>query len=71
VTGGAGGVGRTLVGVTALSLLDIGLQLVSRRIYLPWSDKPWQMTADSRLLVVGALVVAVAVWNERASARRA
>jgi hypothetical protein len=62
-------VGRTLLGVASLSLLDIGLQLTSRKIYVPWSDAPWQINADSRLLVVGVLVIAVAIWNERAGAR--
>lgn len=69
VTGGAGGVGRTLLGVATLSLLDIGLQFVSRKIQVPWSDVPWQIGADTRLLLVGMLVIAVAIWNERATAR--
>jgi ribose/xylose/arabinose/galactoside ABC-type transport system permease subunit len=71
VTGGAGGLARTLLGVATLSLLDIGLQFVSRTIYVPWSDVPWQINANSRLLLVGTLVIAVAIWNERATARRA
>jgi hypothetical protein len=56
--------------VATLSLLDIGLQFASRKIYLPWSDAPWQLTAQSRLLAIGVLVIGVAIWNERASARR-
>lgn len=70
VTGGQGGLGRTLLGVAILSLLDIGLQFVSRKIYLPGSDLPWQINANIRLLLVGALVIGVAIWNERAAARR-
>lgn len=70
VTGGAGGLGRTLVGVTILSLLDIGLQFVSRKIYLPWSETPWQLGANARLLLVGALVIGLAIWNERSSSAR-
>jgi ribose/xylose/arabinose/galactoside ABC-type transport system permease subunit len=70
VTGGLGGMGRTLLGVAIMSLLDIGLQFVSRKIYLPWSDVPWQLNANSRLLLVGVLVIGVAVWNERAAAAR-
>ncbi len=62
--------GRTLLGVAILSLLDIGLQFVSRKIYLPWSDEPWQLSANARLLLVGALVIGVAVWNERAASRK-
>ena len=71
VTGGMGGLGRTLTGVATLSLLDIGLQFVSRRIPVPWSDVAWQINANTRLLLVGMLVIAVAIWNERSSSRRA
>jgi ribose/xylose/arabinose/galactoside ABC-type transport system permease subunit len=70
VTGGLGGVGRTLLGVAILSLLDIGLQFVSRKIYLPWSEAPWQLNANARLLLVGMLVIGVAIWNERSAAAR-
>jgi rhamnose transport system permease protein len=70
VTGGVGGLGRTLLGVAIMSLLDIGLQFVSRKIYLPWSDAPWQVTANARLLLVGALVIGLAIWNERSSSAR-
>jgi ribose/xylose/arabinose/galactoside ABC-type transport system permease subunit len=69
VTGGAGGVGRTLVGVSIMSLLDIGLQFISRRFVVPWSDVPWQINANSRLVIVGLLVIAVAIWNERTARR--
>ena len=69
VTGGSGGLGRTLLGVVILSLLDIGLQFVSHKIYLPWSDQPWQPGANARLLLVGVLVIGVAIWNERSGSR--
>jgi rhamnose transport system permease protein len=65
VTGGSGGLGRTLLGVAIMSLLDIGLQFVSRKVYVPWSDVPWQLGANARLLLVGSLVIGLAIWNER------
>jgi ribose/xylose/arabinose/galactoside ABC-type transport system permease subunit len=70
VTGGFGGLGRTLLGVAIMSLLDIGLQFVSRKIYLPWSDVPWQLNANARLILVGMLVIGVAIWNERSASAR-
>ncbi len=59
----------TLLGVAALSLFDIGLQFVSARFYVPWSDTPWQINANARLVLLGLLVIAVAIWNERARQR--
>jgi ribose/xylose/arabinose/galactoside ABC-type transport system permease subunit len=70
VTGGSGGLGRTLLGLAIMSLLDIGLQFVSHRIRLPWSDAPWQLSANARLILIGSLVIGVAIWNERLSSRR-
>lgn len=70
VTGGSGGLGRTLLGVATLSLLDIGLQFVSTKVDVPWSDAPWQINANARLILIGILVIAVAIWNERSTARR-
>jgi rhamnose transport system permease protein len=70
VTGGSGGLGRTLLGVAIMSLLDIGLQFISRKVYLPWSDVPWHLGANARLLLVGSLVIGLAVWNERSSSAR-
>lgn len=69
VTGGLGGLGRTLLGVAILSLLDIGLQFISGEVRVPWTDLAWQFSANARLLLVGLLVIVVAVWNERAAAR--
>lgn len=71
VTGGVGGMGRTLLGVATLSLLDVALQFVSARVYLPWSDVPWQINANARLILIGLLVIVVAIWNERATPHRA
>lgn len=59
VSGGAGGLGRTLLGVAVMSLLDIALQF-SR----------WTGTAHSRMLAVGLLLVGVAIWNERLARAR-
>jgi ribose/xylose/arabinose/galactoside ABC-type transport system permease subunit len=70
VTGGAGGMGRTLLGVAVLSLLDIALQFVSGEVRVPGMDAPWRFSANARLVLVGMLVIAVAIWNERATARR-
>ena len=70
VTGGQGGMGRTLLGVAILSLLDIGLQLVSGTIHVPWSERPWHFGADVRLPLIGVLVIAVAIWNERSAVRQ-
>ncbi len=70
VTGGLGGMGRTLLGVTILSLLDLGLQFISGEVRVPWTGLAWQFSANARLLLVGLLVIVVAVWNERAAAAR-
>jgi ribose/xylose/arabinose/galactoside ABC-type transport system permease subunit len=69
VTGAVGGMGRTLLGVTVLSLVDIGVQLVPR-VQPPWSGQPWQITGEIRLLAVGLLVIGVAIWNQRAGGTR-
>lgn len=71
VTGGAGGIGRTLLGVVVLAHLDIALQLAgSLNIHWPWAEGPWQPSADSRQIILGGLVIAMAVWNERLARRR-
>jgi ribose/xylose/arabinose/galactoside ABC-type transport system permease subunit len=70
VTGGHGGIGRTLLGVATLSLLDIALQFVSGTLHVPWSDQPWRFGAEDRLPLIGAIVVAAAIWNERSTARQ-
>jgi ribose/xylose/arabinose/galactoside ABC-type transport system permease subunit len=72
VTGGMGGIGRTLLGVVVLAHMDIALQLAgSLNIRAPWMAGPWQPSADSRQIILGVLVIAMAVWNERLARRRA
>lgn len=57
ITGGQGSIARTLLGLGVVALLDIGLRFLSTRLPI--------LTAESRLIVVGVLVLAVAIWNER------
>ena len=57
ITGGEGSVLRTLLGIGIVSHLDIGLRFLSVRFPV--------LTADSRLVVVGLLVILVAIWNQR------
>lgn len=71
VTGGAGGIGRTLLGLGVLAHLEIGLRLLgAEKFYLPWSAEPWRLNANGRLIVIGFLLIAVAIWNERIAQRR-
>ncbi len=66
ITGGAGGIGRTLLGIAVMSHVDIGLQLFgARTLTIPWLGIAWQLNANARLVIVGLLVVAAAAWNER------
>lgn len=60
ITGGQGSIGRTVLGLAVVSSLDIGLRFLSTRLPV--------LTAECRLIVVGALVLLVAVWNERGRA---
>ena len=46
-----------LLGWLAVALLDIGLQLFSMRAR-------W-FTAESRMVVLGLLVIAITIWNQR------
>jgi ribose/xylose/arabinose/galactoside ABC-type transport system permease subunit len=57
ITGGRGSVLRSLLGLAVISHLDVGLQFLSSR--LSW------LTAESRLIVIGILLILVAVWNQR------
>lgn len=69
VTGGVGGIAKTALGIAIVALLDIGLELSNvRPLVLPWSGQPWQIGATGRLIMLGVLVIAVAIWNERWSA---
>lgn len=56
ITGGRGGIPRTLLGLMVVANLDIGLQFLSTRFEF--------LTAESRLVVIGILLIAVATWNE-------
>jgi rhamnose transport system permease protein len=69
VTGGYGGMLRTLLGLAVLAHMDIALQLAE--ISLPWMSAPWQPSSESRLVLVGVLMILVAVWNERVGGSRA
>ncbi|MBL9122816.1 MAG: ABC transporter permease [Planctomycetaceae bacterium] len=71
VTGGAGGMGRTLLGVIVLAHLDIALQLAgSLNLRLPGMEAAWQPSAESRQIILGLLVIGMAIWNERLARRR-
>jgi ribose/xylose/arabinose/galactoside ABC-type transport system permease subunit len=66
VTGGAGGILRTLVGVATLAHLEIGLRLLGNlTVRLPGTRLAMVLNANGRLVVIGVLLVAVAVLNER------
>ena len=57
ITGGEGGVLRTLIGIGIVTHLEIGLRFMSYRFPL--------LTPNSRLVVIGLLVILVAIWNQR------
>jgi rhamnose transport system permease protein len=66
VTGGAGGIARTLLGVAILAHLEIGLRLLGNMVVrIPGTAWTLVLNANSRLVVMGVLLVAVAVVNER------
>lgn len=70
VTGGFGGILRTAFGVAVIAHLDIALQLIgSLRIHLPGMATAWQPSAESRLVILGVLMIAVVAWNERIGGR--
>ncbi len=62
ITGGHGSIPRTLLGLAVISHADVGLQFLSTRVSL--------FTAESRLIVIGVLLIAIAVWNERIESSR-
>jgi ribose/xylose/arabinose/galactoside ABC-type transport system permease subunit len=71
VTGGAGGIGRTLLGLTILAHLEIGLRLLGNvSMVIPGTDIALILNANGRLVVIGILLIAVAVLNERLAGRR-
>jgi len=57
ITGGRGGVLQTLLGLAVIANLDIGLQFLASRFEV--------LNAESRLVAIGALLIVVAIWNER------
>ena len=56
ITGGHGSIGRTLLGLCVMASLDISLDLMA-------NDYLW-MDARVKIIVMGVLVVAIAVWNQ-------
>jgi ribose/xylose/arabinose/galactoside ABC-type transport system permease subunit len=71
VTGGAGGIGRTLVGVAILAHLEIGLRLLGNvSVHVPGTGLDLVLNANGRLVVIGILFVGVAVLNERLAGPR-
>ena len=56
VTGGRGGITWTLLGIMVISSLDMGLKLLSSSVIL--------FTAESRLMVIGLLLILIAVANK-------
>ena len=57
ITGGRGGILRTMLGLAVIANLDIGLAFLGSRFDF--------FTAESRLVMIGLLLIAVAIWNER------
>jgi rhamnose transport system permease protein len=71
VTGGAGGIGRTLLGVAILAHLEIGLRLLGNvTVRFPGTALDLNLNANGRLVVIGILFIAVAVLNERLAGPR-
>jgi ribose/xylose/arabinose/galactoside ABC-type transport system permease subunit len=71
VTGGGGGILRTLLGVAILAHLEIGLRLLGNvALRLPGTRLEIVLNANGRLVVIGVLLIAVAVLNERLSGGR-
>lgn len=58
ITGGRGGVLQTVLGLAVVSNLDVGLNFESSRV-------SW-LSGESRLIVIGLLLMLVAVLNEKA-----
>lgn len=66
VTGGSGSIGRTLLGLGVLANLEIGLRLWGNQVLtLPGTSLSLSLNANTRLIVVGILLVTVAAFNER------
>ena len=61
ITGGHGSIARTLLGLCVMVSLDICLDLMA-------NDYSW-MNARVKMIVMGGLVIAIAVWNQRLAKR--
>jgi rhamnose transport system permease protein len=73
ITGGAGGIGRTVIGVAILAHLEIGLRMLGNlAIHFPGTrlTLPVVLDASTRLIGLGILLVAFAVLNERLATPR-
>ncbi|QDU59208.1 Autoinducer 2 import system permease protein LsrD [Planctomycetes bacterium Pan216] len=71
VTGGAGGIPRTLLGIAIIANLEIALGFLGgTRLTLPGLNVSFAIDAHSRQVVIGVLMVGLAIWNERLSQRR-
>lgn len=57
ITGGHGSIGRTLLGLCVMASLDICLDLMA-------NDYSW-LDARVKMIVMGVLVIAIAIWNQR------
>lgn len=56
ITGGRGGIPLTMLGLVIIANVDIGLSFMSSRVEF--------FKGEARLVVVGVLLIAIAVWNE-------
>lgn len=66
VNGGAGGIGRTLIGVATLAHFGIGLRTLGDvAVRLPGTGMNLALDDGGRLVLLGLAIVAVAVLNER------
>lgn len=61
ITGGHGSIGRTLLGLCVMASLDICLDLMA-------NDYSW-LDARVKMIVMGVLVIAIAIWNQRLARR--
>jgi rhamnose transport system permease protein len=71
VNGGSGGIVRTLLGVAVLAHLEIGLRLLGNVAFRPLGTQlTIVLNANTRLIAVGILFIAVAVVNEHLAGSR-
>jgi rhamnose transport system permease protein len=69
--GGAGGIGRTLLGAAILAHLEIGLVLLGHPTFrLPGHGPTLILDTNGRLVVIATVILAVAVLNERLAGPR-